>query len=415
MTVFPCLAVFHRNLSRSGRKTLQDFKRRIHDSVILQRIFRNVPASSAAVITVRAWSLHIIVKIFRICMIISAFQTVIRQINRINRMRRLQERLRIITIFNNRLLQLLIITVQTRFLNRRVLILSLKWLKSKNKMMQSAVLGPVTGQYRHSSPSNIFVSFILIQQFNFLVFLQMFCQICSLKFHPHCLTVLICPQFLNDLLNRTGIAAIFRKKKARTCSQHIILIQKRVTVNTVRKLISLLRDFFKDADIHPLFLSRLFHLCTVLVDVHIFVGKAEQLPHRASLKITGKRIARRIADRYLRMLSGILSGLLTDLLKAFAHTCMIQPLQNSNKFITAVTSCKKFIRNCLSELYCKGADVFITFVMTERIVDRPEIIHIKYAHGNQFFLRDRIWIIEDFLTFVFVRKPGCLVEVDFFL
>ena len=69
--------------------------------------------------------------------------------------------------------------------------------------MQSAVLSSVTGQYCHSSPANIFISFILIQQFNFLVFLQMFCQICSLKFHPHCLTVLICPQFLNDLLNRT--------------------------------------------------------------------------------------------------------------------------------------------------------------------------------------------------------------------
>ena len=135
MSVFSCLTVFHRDLSRSGRKTLQDFKRRIHDSVILQCVFRNIPASSATVITVRAWSLHIIVKFFRICMIISAFQTVIRQINRINRMRRLQERLRIITIFNNRLFQLLIITVQTRFLNRRVLILSLKWLKSENKMM----------------------------------------------------------------------------------------------------------------------------------------------------------------------------------------------------------------------------------------------------------------------------------------
>ena len=203
MTVFPCLAVFHRNLSRSGRKTLQDFKRRIHDSVILQRIFRNVPASSAAVITVRAWSLHIIVKFFRRCIIINTFQTVIRQINRINRIRRLQKCLRIVTILNNRLLQLFIITVQAHFLNRRVLILCLKWLKSQNKMMQSAVLGPVSGQYCHSSPSNIFVFFILIQQFNFLVFLQMFCQICSLKFHPHCLTVLICPQFLNDLLNRT--------------------------------------------------------------------------------------------------------------------------------------------------------------------------------------------------------------------
>ena len=181
----------------------------------------------------------------------------------------------------------------------------------------------------------------------------MFCQICSLKFHTHCLTVLICPQFLNDLLNRTRIAAIFRKEKVRTCSQHIILIQKRITVNTVRKLISLLCDFLKDADIHLLFLSRLFYLGTVLVDVHIFVGKSEQLSHRASLKITGKRVSRRIADWHLRMLSGILSRLLTNLLKTLTHSCMIQSLQDSNKFITAVTSCKKFIRNCLSELYRK--------------------------------------------------------------
>ena len=164
-----------------------------------------------------------------------------------------------------------------------------------------------------------------------------------------------------------------------------------------------------------MFLSRLFHLCTVFVNVHIFVGKSEQLTHRTSLKITGKRISRRIADRHLRMLSGILSRLLADLLKTLAHSCMIQSLQDSNKFITAVTSCKKLFRYCLSKLYCKGADVFVTFVMTERIVNRSKIIHVKYTHGNQFFIRDRIWIIKDFLTFVFVRKPGCLVEVDFFL
>ena len=201
----------------------------------------------------------------------------------------------------------------------------------------------------------------------------------------------------------------------RTCSQHIILIQKRVTVNTVRKLISLLCDFLKDADIHLLFLSRLFYLGTILVDVHIFVGKSEQLTHRASLKITGKRVSRRIADWHLRMLSGILSRLLADLLKTLTHSCMIQSLQDSNKFITAVTSCKKFIRNCLSELYRKGTDVLVSLIMTKCIVDRSEIIHIKYTHGNLFSIRNRIWIVEDLLTFVFVRKSGRLVEVYLFL
>ena len=53
--------------------------------------------------------------------------------------------------------------------------------------------------------------------------------------------------------------------------------------------------------------------------------------------------------------------------------------------------------------------------MTKCIVDRSEIIHVKYTHGNLFSIRNRIWIVEDLLTFVFVRKSGRLVEVYLFL
>ena len=107
--------------------------------------------------------------------------------------------------------------------------------------------------------------------------------------------------------------------------------------------------------------------------------------------------------------------MIPDILKTFPNTIVVKSPKDSDKLITTVTPCKKFLRNSLAKLYCKRTDVFVTFVMAKIIVDRSQIIQVKYAHRNQFICRDRIWSIKDLLTFILVRKPGCFIEVDFFL
>ena len=107
--------------------------------------------------------------------------------------------------------------------------------------------------------------------------------------------------------------------------------------------------------------------------------------------------------------------MIPDILKTFPNTIVVKSPKDSDKLITTVTPCKKFLRDSLAKLYCKRTDVFVTFVMTKIIVDRSQIIQVKYAHRNQFICRDRIWSIKDLLTFILVWKPGCFIEVDFFL
>ena len=47
---------------------------------------------------------------------------------------------------------------------------------------------------------------------------------------------------------------------------------------------------------------------------------------------------------------------------------MVQSLQNRNKFITTITTCKKFFRYRLTELDCKRANILIPFVMSQIVV-----------------------------------------------
>ena len=115
------------------------------------------------------------------------------------------------------------------------------------------------------------------------------------------------------------------------------------------------------------------------------------------------------------MLSGIFCSLVADVLQTFPNALMVQSLQNRNKFITTITTCKKFFRYRLTELDCKRANILIPFVMSQIIVDRSQIIQIKHTHCHQLVLRYRPRLIQNLLTFVFVWKSRSLIQIDFFL
>ena len=282
--------------------------------------------------------------------------------------------------------------------------------------MQSSILCPVEIQKRHSATVHIFAVLILIWKLKFPgIFCQMLAQVFDLKLKTEIFPVLLCRKFLYDLLNGTGVTSVICKEKFRTGSQHIILIQQSITVHAARKFIALCRDVLKDLNIHLLLRCRFFHLCPILVNVHVFVRKTEQLSHSTAVEITRQCVTCRITDRHFRIFAGVFCRMIPDILKTFPNTIVVKSLKDSYKLITAVTPCKKFLRDSLAKLYCKRTDVFVTFVMTKIIVDHSQIIQVKYAHRNQFICRDRIWSIKDLLTFILVRKPGCFIEVDFFL
>ena len=89
-------------------------------------------------------------------MIKNTLQPVIRQVYCIDRMCCLQKCLRVVSILHDRLPKLLVITCQTVFFVRLVLISVLESLKSQDKMMQPSILCPVEIQNRHSATVHIF-------------------------------------------------------------------------------------------------------------------------------------------------------------------------------------------------------------------------------------------------------------------
>ena len=282
--------------------------------------------------------------------------------------------------------------------------------------MQSSILCPVEIQKRHSATVHIFAVLILIWKLKFPgIFCQMLAQVFDLKLKTEIFPVLLCRKFLYDLLNGTGVTSVICKEKFRTGSQHIILIQQSITVHAARKFIALCRDVLKDLNIHLLLRCRFFHLCPILVNVHVFVRKTEQVSHSTAVEITRQCVTCRIADRQLRVPSGVICHMIFDLLEAFPDSAMIHPFKYNNEFISAVTPCKKLLRNCFPKQNCKRADIFITFIMPHIIVDDPQIIQIKYTKCNQFFLSDHSRIIKDLFTLILIRKSCCFIQINLLL
>lgn len=104
------------------------------------------------------------------------------------------------------------------------------------------------------------------------------------------------------------------------------------------------------------------------------------------------------------MLSGIFCSLVADVLQTFPNALMVQSLQNRNKFITTITTCKKFFRYRLTELDCKRANILIPFVMSQIVVESFADCSDQTHTLHQLIHRYRLRLIQDLLTLIFVWK-----------
>ena len=94
---------------------------------------------------------------------------------------------------------------------------------------------------------------------------------------------------------------------------------------------------------------------------------------------------------------------------------MVQPMQNCNKLIPAVTANKILCRYAFAQLNRKIADIFIAFIMAKGIVDGTQIIQVKYTDCGLFHFFQRFCPIQQLFTLVFIGQAGGFVQVDFAL
>ena len=63
-------------------------------------------------------------------------------------------------------------------------------------------------------------------------------------------------------------------------------------------MVALLFDKVEHGQIDAVLYIGLLHLGAVFVDVHVFVGLAEQFPHSGHFQVGGKTVADRVAQRH---------------------------------------------------------------------------------------------------------------------
>ena len=93
------------------------------------------------------------------------------------------------------------------------------------------------------------------------------------------------------------------------------------------------------------------------------------------------------------MLFGILCDALSHLSETGIRFLMIQSMKQCQKLVTAIPAHKMLLWNCQTQLLCKRTDVFVSFIMSQIVVDRPQIVQIKDTDRHWRILRHWLWCI----------------------
>ena len=105
-------------------------------------------------------------------------------------------------------------------------------------------------------------------------------------------------QLPGDLLGSASVVAIRRQKSLCPGAQGTVAVLLGVAVQARREVVALLFDKVEYGQIGAVLYIGLLHLGAVFVDVHVFVGLAEQFPHGGHFQVGGKTIADRVAQRH---------------------------------------------------------------------------------------------------------------------
>ena len=139
LIIFPFFLIFHHYLFITICETSDQLLRSIHDAEILQGIFCDTGTSFFTIFIVGTRYLHLCLYTAIHPVKINCFQLIIRQIYRIDRLRSFQQRIHILTIFQNRLFHLIVILSQLHFFIRCTIVHIMIYVKSQDKMMQLLV------------------------------------------------------------------------------------------------------------------------------------------------------------------------------------------------------------------------------------------------------------------------------------
>ena len=143
--------IFYCNLFFAIQITFQQLGRRIYDPIILQCLFCNILLSFLTIEVIGTRCLCIYRKFVSSGMVENTLQAVIGQIYRINCLCGFHQCFYIIAVFQNGLFHLLIISRQLKFFICTHLLTVVKFIKSKDEMMQSSICRIIYKKCRHSS------------------------------------------------------------------------------------------------------------------------------------------------------------------------------------------------------------------------------------------------------------------------
>ena len=65
-------------------------------------------------------------------------------------------------------------------------------------------------------------------------------------------------------------------------------------------------------------------------------------------------------------------------------------MKNRDEFVSSVPADKVFRIYRETKLFGKGTDIFVSLVMSQIVVDDPQVIQIKYTDGCTLFFSERV-------------------------
>ncbi len=192
---------------------------------------------------------------------------------------------------------------------------------------------------------------------------QLAAQIIKLQRATELRAIILRGQHIDNLLAGAREAAVFGQKRMGRRTQHAVLVKQRIAVQAIGKMVAQLFYLFENAAVLPLLLGGFRHLRAVLIYVHVLVGLAEQIAHRAGIEIGGQRPACCIADGHCGVGLRILVRIRSNASQACLNGASVGPAQHGNELIAAIAPHKARVACYFRQLLRKRADVLVALLV----------------------------------------------------
>ena len=403
------LLVFDRGLRGTACKALEELVAGVDETEALERLLRNIAGAIERVLVVRARRGNVERATLGDVLAHRLVQHVVGEVHGVHRLRGLEQRLDVVAVFEDGVLELVVIARQLLLLVSRI---EIERLEAQREVVELPVRHVIE---RHDRQTSVMTP-ADVGDFD--------CVLRADKLRDNGVEIeeltqgVMLDRYLelpNHLLHGTRVASLLREEIGGARSQAAVAVELGIAVQAIRELEAPRLDLPQQVKVVLVALGCLSHLGAVLIDVHVLVCEAIQLADCAALVFCGERAANGIADGHAGALGSVFAHVVAQALEKVIDLGLAGIADDGDKLVSAVAADKHVVACKFCKLVRKRADVLVAFRMTVGVVDGAQVVEIEGADGNSAVLIRGLGTGEQLDALALVGKPRRLVEVDLLL